>query len=188
MDDQVGDTMRTEPSVERGVGRWLGSRRAIPTLVAILWLALGAVPLAGTLDAATAYAASATTTPPSTTQPATTVASTAATNVATTVPTTAATTAPATTAPATTAPTTTTGPSTTTTTTAPTTLTTKRRVVVGIAATRGLVVSEESGNTQSGWIAFGIILVVVLGLAVAWFVHERRRQGPAGRGSNKPTA
>ncbi len=68
---------------------------------------------------------------------------------------------------------------------ASTTSTTKRRVVVGIAATRGIVVTEQPSNAQSGWIAFGILLVVVLGLAIAWWVHARRRQEPGGS-TNKP--
>jgi hypothetical protein len=58
-------------------------------------------------------------------------------------------------------------------------------VVVGIAATRGIALTEESPDAQSGWIAFGILLVVVLGLAVVWWVHERRRQAPPGR-TNEP--
>ena len=49
------------------------------------------------------------------------------------------------------------------------------------------MVTEQPSDAQSGWIAFGILLVVVLGLAVAWWVHERRREGPAG-GANKPAA
>lgn len=152
-----------------------GRRRKTPCLFAILWVAVGALVFVGNLGPAKAYAASVTTTAPSvssTSQPATTVVTTVPTTVATTVPTTSVTT--------------TTEPSTTTT-SASTTSTTGRRVVVGIAATRGLVVTEEPGNTQSGWIAFGILLVVVLGLAVGWFVRERRREGPTGR-SNKPVS
>ena len=49
------------------------------------------------------------------------------------------------------------------------------------------MVTEQPSNAQSGWIAFGILLVVVLGLAVVWWVHERRRPGPGG-GTDKPAA
>jgi hypothetical protein len=165
--------MNSEPLFLENAEPARGRRRKTHSPVPIVWLTMLAVFLTGNLSAVNAYAASSATTTPSTSQRATTVATTVPTTVATTVPTTAVTT--------------TTEPSTTTTTTASTTSTTKRRVVVGIAATRGLVVTEESGNTQSGWIAFGILLVVFLGLAVAWFVHERRRQGPAGSG-DKPAA
>jgi hypothetical protein len=160
-------------------------RKRGPTLVVIIWTVIIGLSLAGNLGSAdaaspTTTAPVTTTAPATTTEPATTT-SEPATTVATTVPSTVATTIPTT---ATTSVTSTTEP-TTTTTTASTTSTTKRRIVVGIAATRGLVVTETSGDAQSGWIAFGILLVVVLGLAVAWFVRERRRQGPAG-GTNKP--
>jgi hypothetical protein len=167
-----------------------------PALVVLLWTAIGCLLLAGPFAAPAAYGASASgralaaadattttaaTATPATTAPVTTVATTAPTTVATTV----ATTVPATTA--TTSVTTTTEVSTTTTSTGATTSTTTRRVVVGIAATRGIVLTEKSPNAQSGWIAFGILLVVVLGLAVAWWVHERRRQTAAGS-ANKPDA
>ena len=174
-------------------------------LATIFCTVIGTVLLVGDFGSAAAFGstpprrvaaavASATSTPttsapvttvPTTSAPVTTVPTTSApaTSV-TTVPTTAPTTEPTT---ATTSVTTTTEPSTTSTTTASTTSTTKRRIVVGIAATRGIVVTEQPSNAQSGWIAFGILLVVVLGLAVAWWVHERRRHGPAG-GADKPLA
>jgi LOR/SDH bifunctional enzyme conserved region len=159
---QAGDRMRST-FLTVGYGELTPERRRKrQSLLPILWAVLGALLLVGNLGLPRADGASVTTTAPtasSTSQPATTIATTVPTTVATTVPTTSVTT--------------TTEPSTTTT-TASSTSTTRRRVVVGIAATRGLVVTEEPGNTQSGWIAFGILLVVVLGLAVGWFVHERR--------------
>jgi uncharacterized protein HemX len=156
-------------------GQKPGRRPQGLALVVIVWTVTLGLLLATNLGSA--YAASPTTTaPPTTNEPATTVATTVPTTGATTVPTTTATTSV----------TTTTEPSTTTT-TASSTSTTKRRVVVGIAVTRGLVVTEKSGNAQSGWIAFGILLVVVLGVGVGWWVHERRRQ-EAAKGTNKPPA
>ncbi len=177
--------LRTFSGVEPTAGR-----RARRTLAAVFCTAIGVVLIVGDFGSAAAYgsasvghvaSASVTsaTSAPTTSAPATTTSA-----PATTVPTTAPTTEPTT---ATTTATTTTEPSTTTTTTASTTSTTKRRIVVGIAATRGIVVTEQPSDAQSGWIAFGILLVVVLGLAVAWWVHERRREGPAG-GANKPAA
>jgi cobalamin biosynthesis Mg chelatase CobN len=125
--------------------------------------------VAGSLASASAYAASpATTAPPTTVGVTTTVATTSATTVATTVPPTTATTSV----------TTTTEPSTTTTTTSSTSTTARHRIVVGIAATRGIVITEEnSGSAQSGWIAFGILLAVVFGVGIGWWVRERHRQG-----------
>ncbi len=191
--------MRAKLYTLLGVGPTTGRRTRRRTLPAAFCTAIGAVLLVGDLGSAAAYAsapvglvaaagvASATSTAPTsapaartTSAPATTVPTTSP--PATTVPTTAATTEPTT---ATTSVTTTTEPSTTTSTTASTTSTTKRRIVVGIAATRGIVATEQPSNAQSGWIAFGILLVVILGLAVAWWVHERRRERQAG-GANKP--
>ena len=192
--DQVGDFMRARLCTLSSVGPTAGRRTKRRALAAVFCTAIGAVLLMADFGSAAAYgsppaglvaavgAASATSTP-TTGAPATPATSAPATSApATTVPTTAPTTEPTT---ATTSVTTTTEPSTTTTTTASTTSTTKRRVVVGIAATRGIVVTEQPGNAQSGWIAFGILLVVVLGLAIAWWVHERRRQEPGGS-TNKP--
>ena len=187
--------MTTEAFAGGDFGPKRRAGRKVPSKIVLTWGVMTGLLLAASIGSATAYAggvpghlvaagepATTSATAPVTTTPVTTTPATTATTAATTVPPTAATTVPATTA--TTSVTTTTEPSSTTT-TASTTSTTTRRVIVGIAATRGLVVTEQTSNAQSGWIAFGILLVVVLGLAVVWWVHERRKT--AG-GTDKPAA
>jgi len=163
------------------------SKRRLPVVIGAtlgLVLLVGAPAAAATAGAGAATAAASATT---VTQPGTTAASPATTVPATTVPvTTVPTTLPVTTVATTVPPaTTTTVPGVTPTTGSTTATTTRRVIVIGIAADRGIPASETSANAQSGWIAFGILLAAAIGVGIGWLLRERHRQ-PATGSSQRP--